>query len=288
MKKNTIKVIAYLFIILLVLGSCIRVYAVTEEELKNKQNEIEQQIVDAHTEIAGIKENMTLSLEQINKLNVQIKEAEEELSETNQKLDGLNEELEEKREELEIAQKNYDERKKLVDKRLVAIYESSKTTYLDVLLGSKGLSDFFTKYYLLEELAEYDNKLLQSLENYEDAVEIKNNLVKNKRDEVQGTKDMIESKTGAMEVLIEDKNNLVSSLSQEEVKINEQLEQFEIDKKNIENQLAELARQKALRNSITPSQSRIHISVNSEKLKQILQQDFMDILVILESILLFR
>ena len=44
MKKNTIKVIAYLVISLLVYTICVKVYAITEEELKNKQNEINQQI----------------------------------------------------------------------------------------------------------------------------------------------------------------------------------------------------------------------------------------------------
>ena len=188
-------------------------------------------------------------------MRLKIKEVEEELSETNEKLDGLNEELEEKKSELKIAKDNYNEKKKLVDKRLVAIYESSPTTYLDVLVGAKSLSDFFTTYYALEEIAEYDNKLLQSLETYEDAVEIKNSLVENKVDEVKRTKDLAESKTESIKILIEDKNNLVANLSQEEIKINEELEQYELDKKDIEEKLVELARQKALQRSINPSQS---------------------------------
>ena len=255
MKKNTIKVIAYLFISLLIFIGGSRVFALTEEELKAKQNEIETKIQNANTEIAGIKENMTLNLDQINRINVQIKEAEDELSETNEKLDSLNKELEEKKEELEVVQDSFNDKKKLVEKRLVAIYEASPTTYLDVLLGAKSLSDFFTKYYLLEEIAEYDNKLLQSLGTYEDAVEIKNSLVEKKADEIKREKDLVESKTEAMKILVEDKNNLIASLSQEEIKINEELEQFEIDKKDIEQKLVEIARQKALQKSITPSQS---------------------------------
>ena len=255
MKKNTRKVIAYFFISLLVLIVSLKVFADTEQDLKDKKDEIEQQIVDAHTEIAGIKENMTVNLEQINKLNVQIKESEDILSNTNEKLDELNKELEEKKNELNIAKENYNNQKKLIDKRLIAIYESSKTTYLDILLGSKSLSDFFTKYYILEQIAEYDKKFLESLEVYEDAVEIKNGLVETKMSEIQNTKDTIEAKTGAMEVLIEDKKNLIDNLSQEEIELNKQLEQFEIDKKDIENKLVEIAKQKALQNSITPSKS---------------------------------
>ena len=213
MKKNIIKLIAYIFIILIFSVATLTVYATTEEELKNKQNEIDKQIENTNTEIAGIKEKMTTSLEQINRLNVQINEYEESLMTTNEKLDELNIALEDSKKELDKAQEEYDKQKELLDKRLIAIYESSKTTYIDILLGSTSLSDFFTKYYILEELSEYDNKLLQSLEVYEDAVEIKKSLSENKRDEVQNMKDTLEAKTGAMQILINDKTNLVSNLA---------------------------------------------------------------------------
>ena len=256
MKKNTTKVIAYLFISILVfiiIGA--RVYAVTEEELENRKNEINEQIENANTELAGIKEKMTSSLEQINRLNIQIKESEDALSTVTEKLDGLDKELEERKQELKVAKENYDKQKKLIEKRLIAIYESSKTTYLDILVGSTSLSDFLTKYYILENLAEVDNNLLQSLEVYNDAVQIKSDITEDKKNEVENLKDTYEAKTNAMEVLLEDKNNLINNLSKEEIELNEQLEQFEIDKKEIEKQLVEIAKQNAIKKSIIPSNS---------------------------------
>lgn len=255
MRKNKIIVIAYVLISLAVFMTYLKVYAVTEEELKKRQNEIDLQIENTNTEIAGIKEKMTTNLEQINRLNVQIKEYEDSLEETGKKLDELNTELEERKLKLEKAQESYNNQKEIIDNRLIAIYESSRTTYLDILLGSTSLSDFFTKYYILEELAEYDNKLLQSLDVYETAVAINNSLVENKRNEVQNTKDFIEAKNGAMEVLASDKNHLIENLSQEEIELNQQLEQFEIDKKEVEKELVELARQNAIAKSVMPSQS---------------------------------
>lgn len=255
MKKNKIRVIAYVFIILAVLMAGFKTYAVTEEELKNKKEEIEQKIENANTEIAGIKEKMTSSLEQISRLNLQIKEYEDDLVNTEEKLEELNQKLEERKEELQIAQENYDKQKELIERRLIAIYESSKTTYLDILLGSTSLSDFLTKYYVLEELAEYDAKLLQSLDIYETAVSIKNGLVEDQRDEVKSTRDFLEAKAGAMEILVEDKTKLISQLSQDEIELNEQLEQFEIDKKEVEKELVELAKRNAIAKSITPSKS---------------------------------
>lgn len=39
------------------------------------------------------------------------------------------------------------------------------STYLDMLLASESLSDFISKYYLVELLAEYDQELLEKIEN---------------------------------------------------------------------------------------------------------------------------
>lgn len=256
MIKNGKILIVYIVLVLAVLLLAgLKVYAVTEEELRNRRDEIDTQIANTSTEIAGIKDKMTSSLEQINRLNIQIKEYEDSLATTEDQLDGLSEELNERKLELEKATDDYNKQKELIDRRLITIYESSKTTYLDILLGSTSLSDFFTKYYILEELAEYDNKLLRSLGTYETAVGITNNLAQTKKDEVESTRDYLEAKTNAMGVLIEDKNNLVANLTQEEIELNEQLEQFELDKKAIEKELVDLAKKNALARSITPSKS---------------------------------
>jgi peptidoglycan hydrolase CwlO-like protein len=255
--RYNLKKIAYVFIILLILtiGFVMKIYAVTEEELKTKQSEIDEQIDSTNTEIAGIKDSMTSALEQINRLNIQISEYESELAEAKEKQEELESKLKEKQEELEEAKSEYDAQKALVNARLIAIYENSKTTYLDLLIGSKDISDFLSKYYMLERLAQCDNNLLKSLEDYKTEVQTKTKEAEKEYSEVKNSKDTIEAKSNAMEVLIADKNNLVSNLSEEEIKLNQQLEEFEEDKKQIEEELKELARQNAIAASIKPSAS---------------------------------
>lgn len=267
MNKNTIRLIVYIIICFFTFIVSFKVYAVTEDELKNKKQEIEQKIENTNTEIAGIKNQMTNNLEQINRLNIQIKEYEEKIETTNESFNRLNIELEEKQKELLEAKEKYNNQKSIIEKRLISIYESSNITYLDILLGSDSLYDFFTKYYILEELAEYDKKLLQSLDVYKTAIEIKSSLVEEKRNEAKNVKDTIEAKSGSMEILLEDKNNLIENLSSEEMELNLQLEQFELDKNNIEKELVELAKKSKILKSVTPSKSG-YISPLLEKTKE--------------------
>ena len=133
------------------------------------------------------------------------------------------------------------------------MYESSKTTYLDILFGSNDLSDFLSKYYLLQKIAECDNDLLKSLDISEKVIEMETEQLKDKQNDVERARERLDSKYGAMEVLIRDKNNLVNTLSEEEKELERELNQFEEDKKQIEQELKELARLNAIKASVTPS-----------------------------------
>ena len=135
--------------------------------------------------------------------------------------------------ELKEANEKYNKQKSIFEARLVAMYESSKTTYLDILFGSNDLSDFLSKYYLLQKIAECDNDLLKSLDISEKVIEMETEQLKDKQNDVERARERLDSKHGAMEVLIRDKNNLVNTLSEQELK--------------------ELARLNAIKASVTPS-----------------------------------
>ena len=196
---------------------------------------------------------MTDALEQINRLNMQIAEYENNISSIEEELEEATKNVEEKKLELEKAKEKYEKSKKAVEERLVAMYESSKTTYLDILVGSKDLSDFLSKYYLLQEIAEYDGEFLDVLRNEKALLNIQTEKLEEASDEVQTVKDRLTSKQGAMEVLVKDKTNLVSNLTAEELELQKQLEQFEEDKKMIQAELEELAKKNAVKASVTPS-----------------------------------
>ena len=231
------------------------VYALTQEELENQKVDIENKINQANTEIAGIKEEMTQTLEQINRLNVQIKEQEDEIEENKIELEKVNKEVEAKKIELEEAQANYDKQKKILEKRLISMYEASKTTYLDVLVGSNDFSDFLSKYYLLKEIAKYDKEIIGNLDKAEKVVENENSKLEEKQDETKRFQERLETKQKTIDFLIKDKNNLIGTLSAEELEVQNELEQFEQDKKQIEEELKEIARRNAIKYSLNPSES---------------------------------
>ena len=64
--------------------------------------------------------------------------------------------------------------------RLIALYETGETTYLDVLLSSKSITDFISKYYVVSEIAESDKNLMERIE--QNKIETIQKMLKNNVD----------------------------------------------------------------------------------------------------------
>ncbi len=241
-KKNIKGIIFIISLVFIILTISIGVsYATTTNELRNKQSQIDNQIKEKNSEIAGVKSQMTTTLNQINDLNSEISDYENEISLLQDKINKLNSQISEKESNIREQQKKYDEQNELLGKRLVALYESGTISYLDMLLSSEGLSDFISKYYLIEQLAEADQELLQKIDNTKKQIENEKSSLENTKLEIENSKSEINNKKNSLENSVNQKNSLVSNLSEEEKKLQDELEEFEKDKKEIQNQLAALA-----------------------------------------------
>lgn len=244
MKINNLKKIEYISIVLLIMiliSNVFVAYANQKSDLQNEQNSIDKQIEETNSEISGVKSQMSDALTQINKYNSQIGTYESEIGDLESQISTLQTQITQKEANIEEQQEKYEEQQELLDKRLVAMYESGTTSYLDMLLSSDGLADFISKYYIIEQLTEYDTELLQNIETTKKQIENEKGELENSKSQVQSSKTQIEAKKNSLSVLVSEKNSLVGTLSQEEKALEAQLEEFEQDKKDIQQQLAAIA-----------------------------------------------
>ena len=244
MNFNKIKRTAYISIILMILvfTSLNAVFASTESQLYNEKNSIDQQIAETNSEIAGVKSKMSKTLTQINKLTTEINSYKDDISELESQLAVLNVQITESETKIQDLQKKFDEQQILLNKRLVALYESGTITYLDILLGSEGLADFISKYYLISQLAEYDQDLLKKIEDTRNVIQLEKDALEGSKITVETAKKQIQDKTNSLNASKKDKENLVGTLNDEEKELQEQLEAFEEHKREIEAEIAALAK----------------------------------------------
>ena len=227
-------------VILIFLNICV-VFADEKSDLKNEQNNIDKKIEETNSEIAGVKSQMSEALNQINRYNSQIGSYENEISDLTNQIDVLSNQIEEKQSSIDEQIKKFNEQQELLNKRLVAMYESGSISYLDMLLSSSNLADFISKYYIIEQLAEYDTELLNSIEQTRIQIENEKNELEKSKSEVETSRISLQSKKNSLTLLVNEKNTLVGTLSMEEKELEEELEQIEQDKKNIQAKLAAIA-----------------------------------------------
>ena len=242
MKNNIIRRIAYISIVLFMIFTIpIYIFAVTKSELENQAHELDKKIEETNTEIQGVKSQMSNELTQINRLNIQISEYQSEVEDLEEKISNLATEISEKEASIAEKEAQFEERKEILKNRLVAIYEAGNTSYLEMLLSSKGLSDFISKYYLISELTTCDNELLESIEKDRVAISLEKSELDSKKAQAEQAKSTAERKKNTLNLTVSEKNAMVSNLSAEEKELEAKLEEMEEDKRQITRELAKIA-----------------------------------------------
>ena len=205
-----------------------------KENLEEQRNELSNQIDNANTELEEIQEEITTVSDQINSLNEKIAGYQVEVAELNANIQELEINLNKAKEELEQAQESYDKQKRLLEQRLVAMYELGETSYLDFLLSSKGLQDFISKYYLISEILTVDTNLLNDIEASKNDIEAKKEALDQKQEELKEAKTNKEKTAITLSNTKTVRNNYVNQLSEEEKEKQQDIDQYEKEMEELE------------------------------------------------------
>ena len=238
--KLILKSFCILLIILIMCST--NVIAVSDSDL----TEINKTIDETKDKLEGVESERSQTLLEISKLNEQIYNLESQISDLQAEIDELEASISEKEKEIAQKQEEYDENFEKYKVRLVASYEAGQTTYLDVLLSSKKITDMLSNWYYLTELAKADKAFQDSLIQQQEDIENSKIALENSKAKVEANKENIEKDSLALKEAQEVKKEHVVNLSDQEKELQEELDRFEEDKKEIERELAELARQEGI------------------------------------------
>ena len=190
-------------------------------------SELEDQKQDVEEEKERVTEEKNNVLDEISELNVQISNYENEIEELNNKIDDLENSISKKEKEIKELEEETAEREKLLVNRLVTMYEKGKTSYLDVLLASESITSFLSTYYRIEELAEADQGIIDSIIDKKEEAETTKQELDKEKNEIDLSKAEVESKTQSLQNAKKTKQAKVSSLSSEEKELQEKIDEFE-------------------------------------------------------------
>ena len=237
MKKLFGKILGGLIIIIFVLQFNVMVYANEITDLQNQQATNEEKIQDAENQKEQVTQEKSDVQQQVDELNSQIANYESQIGNLEYKINDLNTQITEAENKINEKQENYDKQQELLEKRLVATYEAGETSFLDVLLSSKSLTDLISNYYMVSQIAEADMNLMESIESEKKEIEEAKTTLEQNKQELDKSKANKESMSQQLQVAKNEKTQYVSQLSQEEQDLQKEIDQLTQDNQKILNDI---------------------------------------------------
>lgn len=212
----------------------------TIENLQNQHEEVKIQIDEKQERLEYIQSVLSDTMAQLQEVNERIAEYEKEIESLGAEAEELETSIAEVNEKLTEAEAKYEEQREGFETRLVALYEAGETTYLDVLLNSKSLTEFISTYYMIAEIANCDNEQLKDIEMEKLAIQTAKEALEKKKEQYKVAKDNKEKIAITLENTKIIRNNYMNQLTEEELQIQAEIDLYYQEINDIEAEIVML------------------------------------------------
>ena len=207
------------------------------EELNEQKQEVEDKIKDTNIKLEYVQDELSATMLNVQEIEDKVLKYEENIQELGEKMTTLQTSIDEAQKKLIIAAQNYEEKKNILINRLVAMYEAGDTVYLDVLLNSKDITDFISRYYVIEEITEYDTFLLNQVKEEKENIETTKQKLENEQDEIKIVKAKSEQTSIVLNNMKTLQQSYVKKLSAGEKILQEQITAYKKEQAEIETKI---------------------------------------------------
>lgn len=236
MRRSIIKKIV-IYVIIMLLCSATISFSVTQSDINNQQsqkNENNKKITETEEKKEEVKEIKDQTLKEVETLTTQITDYQNQINELDSKIENANNKIKEAEQKIKEAEEDYKKQQDTLEQRLVAVYEAGETSFLDFLLNSESLTDFISNYYILSEVTEYDNTLLEQIEAKKKEIETSKEELEKSKAELTTAKGEKEKVSVQLKTAKTEKDNYASQLSEEEKELQSKIDQLQQDNVSID------------------------------------------------------
>lgn len=218
--------------------------AATQADINSNQKKIDE----AEEKQKQVESDKTEAMKQVESINSKIDDYETQINDLDSKITDANTKIKEEEKKLAQAEQDYKEQEELIKKRMVTVYTSGDTSYLDVLLSSKNLTDFISSYYLVSEVTKMDAELLDKIQKQKEEIETAKKEIENNKDTLTASKTEKENVNNQLKTAKTEKDKYVAQLSDQEKELEQEIQQLKQDNAKIANEIkqAEIAYKKQL------------------------------------------
>lgn len=241
------KILSCILMCLIIVSFSINVFSVDENQetnstaenktLEEQQKELNTKIDESNTKLEYVQGEMGETLKKVEELNDSITDYEAQYSDLENQITTLENQIKTGSAQIQEIQEEYDRKEKILKRRTVALYEAGETTYLDFLLTSKSIVEFLSNYFMISEIIEYDNNLLEELAYKRTKLE----EAKQKQEEQEKELRVAKNKINSTNILLNNtkilKENYMMKLTDEEKALQEQIAQYKEEQADLERKI---------------------------------------------------
>lgn len=207
------------------------------DSLQLEKDELESNLEQSNNQMQLVETELSDLLIKIEEISLDILQKNEEIDKLTIENESLDLYIKNVQTDLDEITDNYNKKKKLLEERLVATYMMGRTSYLDVLLQSKGLIDFISNYYLISQIIEADENLIKEISTAKSYMEELNKSLLEKSKILEENKSAIQKSKIALENMQALKTRKVEELSETERNLYSQIEEYQTQIENIEKEI---------------------------------------------------
>ena len=241
MKETLRKILIIISILILCTTLSTGSIATDISDLDKQKKEVSEELNKKNKQLEYVNEELTTALLEIQKLDDEILQYETDLNKYETQLSKLQTSIDEAIEKIDLVQEDYQTREEILRERLVEMYKAGDVTYLEVLLSSKSLTEFISSYFLMRQLVEYDNKLIEQVEREKNDLEYTKTKLEKEQKEVKTIKAKKEQTT----IILNNKKTLqkahVNKLSEEEKKLQKEIIEYKKEVYRIQSLISQVS-----------------------------------------------
>lgn len=200
------------------------------EQNKKESEKLKEQIKDKQ-------EDKNAATAKINELDVQISNMQDDIDDVQDVIDEKQSEINAANSKIEVLNSDIEKTKDKLKARLKVMYEYGSTSYIEILMESKGFSDLFTRIAAVQAIARHDNSVMDKYAGQIEELEAAKLVVESEKQEQIEAKSILTGKQDQLESLRSEKNKVVKELEQDIAALEAAEKQKEKDANSLQSEI---------------------------------------------------
>lgn len=181
-------------------------------QLQKKQKELEQQESQVKKQIKANKSDQAVVKQQISNISANMNVIKQQIDILGNQIRDCNKNIEKENAQIADTQKRIDSNTQLYKQRICALYEVGDVSRIQLLLASKNISEFLTRYEVIKMIQQHDNNLIAQLKADKQSLEKEKKTLENQKAQLLAKQSTLDEQKSAYEAKQSEAKSLYSKL----------------------------------------------------------------------------